>query len=356
MTHKKANDFIRKWNKELAIKGYSKMKLPEKMMLIEKRLKEVKSSMIETMRGEWNSKEPEQKPKVKSVRKKVVKKAPKKQVPKEAPKKKVPKGSHKMPDGSIMKNSDMSSDIVVTKQRVLPKKKEAKQEKKQPVKSKTNVDRKERKELEEAFNKAFNKTVYQVLGIPNKSNPSLQEIKTMCRKLQLANHPDKGGSVQKIAAINEACDVLSSTIISDEEPDIQPMLRNFTKKYDLKSVQNMKALNDLEKSFKGDLQKLRTELSNYDEDEDVDLDENERGQREDKVLEGIEKRKGGKEIVNKYFDIKNNFIEKARKKRKALMRELNKEYKKTKEEARKKEFYKINNFIILLYIKCRLIQ
>ena len=73
MTHKKANDFIRKWNKELAIKGYSKMKLPEKMMLIEKRLKEVKSSMIETMRGEWNSKEPEQKPKVKSVRKKVVK-------------------------------------------------------------------------------------------------------------------------------------------------------------------------------------------------------------------------------------------------------------------------------------------
>ena len=337
MTHKKANDFIRKWNKELAIKGYSKMKLPEKMMLIEKRLKEVKSSMIETMRGEWNSKEPEQKPKVKSVRKKVVKKAPKKQVPKEAPKKKVPKGSHKMPDGSIMKNSDMSSDIVVTKQRVLPKKKEAKQEKKQPVKSKTNVDRKERKELEEAFNKAFNKTVYQVLGIPNKSNPSLQEIKTMCRKLQLANHPDKGGSVQKIAAINEACDVLSSTIISDEEPDIQPMLRNFTKKYDLKSVQNMKALNDLEKSFKGDLQKLRTELSNYDEDEDVDLDENERGQREDKVLEGIEKRKGGKEIVNKYFDIKNNFIEKARKKRKALMRELNKEYKKTKEEARKKE-------------------
>jgi hypothetical protein len=86
----------------------------------------------------------------------------------------------------------------------------------------------------------------------------------------------------------------------------------------------MKALNDLEKSFKGDLQKLRTALVNYDEDEDVDLDENERRQREDKVLEGIEKRKEGKVIVSKYFDIKNNFIEKARKKRKALIRALNK--------------------------------
>ena len=310
MTHKKANDFIRKWNKELAIKGYSKMKLPEKMMLIEKRLKEVKSSMIETMRGEWNSKEPEQKPKVKSVRKKVVKKAvPKKEAPKkEAPKKKVPKGSHKMPDGSIMKNSDMSSDIVVTKQPVLPKKKEEKQEKKKPVKSKTNVDRKERNKLEAQFKRTFKKTVYKVLGIPNKSNPSLQEIKTMCRKLQLANHPDKGGSVEIIASINEACNVLSSTIISDDESEtgLQTILRKFTNKYDLKLVQNTKGLNDLENSYKDDLQKIRAEIAKYDQDD------------EDEVLVEIEKRKGGKDIVKKYFDIKNNFIEKARKKRKAL--------------------------------------
>ena len=307
MTHKKANDFIRKWNKELAIKGYSKMKLPEKMMLIEKRLKEVKSSMIETMRGEWNSKEPEQK---------LVKKAvPKKEAPKkEAPKKKVPKGSHKMPDGSIMKNSDMSSDIVVTKQPVLPKKKEEKQEKKKPVKSKTNVDRKERNKLEAQFKRTFKKTVYKVLGIPNKSNPSLQEIKTMCRKLQLANHPDKGGSVEIIASINEACNVLSSTIISDDESEtgLQTILRKFTNKYDLKSVQNMKGLNDLENSYKDDLQKIRAEIAKYDQDD------------EDEVLAEIEKRKAGKDIVKKYFDIKNNFIEKARKKRKALIRALNK--------------------------------
>lgn len=326
MTHKKANDFIRKWNKELGIKGYSKMKLPEKRLLIEKRLKEVKSSMIETMRGEWNSKEHEQKPKVKSVRKKVVKKAvpkkeapkkeaPIKEVPKEEPKKsdsliakekdildtwkqilnpqlkvvysnddkdqmkklysksltmlsklvskysgrtqstelkqlkkmggsgmvirkwaegknissasslgvditsllklnkkEVPKGSHKMPDGSIMKNSDMSSDIVVTKQPVVPKKKEEKQEKKPTAVPKTTVMRRKRNDLEEKFKKVFNKTVYKVLGIPNKSNPSLQEIKVICRKLQLANHPDKGGTSEMIAAINEACNILSSTI------------------------------------------------------------------------------------------------------------------------------------------------
>ena len=123
-----------------------------------------------------------------------------------------------MPDGSIMKNKDMSSDIVVTKQPVLPKKKEAKQEEKPTAVPKTTVMRRKRNDLEEEFKKVFNKTVYKVLGIPNKSNPSLQEIKVICRKLQLANHPDKGGTSEMIAAINEACNILSSTIKSDETP------------------------------------------------------------------------------------------------------------------------------------------
>ena len=73
MTHKKANDFIKKWNKDLMIKNYSKLKIKEKTDLIEKRLKEIKSENINIMKSEWKGK----------------------------PKKKV------MPDGSIMKNSDM---------------------------------------------------------------------------------------------------------------------------------------------------------------------------------------------------------------------------------------------------------
>ncbi len=53
-THKIANDFIRKYNKELAIKGYSRLSVKEKTALIEKRLKEVKSEMITDMKKEWS--------------------------------------------------------------------------------------------------------------------------------------------------------------------------------------------------------------------------------------------------------------------------------------------------------------
>ena len=52
-THKISNDFIRKWNKTLAIKGYSKMSVKDKTALIEKRLKEVKLVMVKDMRKEW---------------------------------------------------------------------------------------------------------------------------------------------------------------------------------------------------------------------------------------------------------------------------------------------------------------
>ena len=43
LTHKDVNTFIRKYNKQVVIKGYSKMKLANKMALVESRLKEKKS-------------------------------------------------------------------------------------------------------------------------------------------------------------------------------------------------------------------------------------------------------------------------------------------------------------------------
>ena len=43
LTHKEVNTFIRKYNKQVVIKGYSKMKLANKMALVESRLKEKKS-------------------------------------------------------------------------------------------------------------------------------------------------------------------------------------------------------------------------------------------------------------------------------------------------------------------------
>ena len=57
LTHKEVNTFIRKYNKQVVIKGYSKMKLANKMALVESRLKEKKSSKygleVET-RLEWS--------------------------------------------------------------------------------------------------------------------------------------------------------------------------------------------------------------------------------------------------------------------------------------------------------------
>ena len=120
MTHKKANDFIRKWNKELGIKGYSKMRLPEKMLLIEKRLKEVKSSMIETMKNEWTVPGKKHwefqintrggtKQNKRSVKKKETpkKEAPEKKVPKDSHKKEVPKEEPKKSDSLIAKEKDI---------------------------------------------------------------------------------------------------------------------------------------------------------------------------------------------------------------------------------------------------------
>ena len=42
LTHKEVNTFIRKYNKQVVIKGYSNMKLANKIALVERRIKENK--------------------------------------------------------------------------------------------------------------------------------------------------------------------------------------------------------------------------------------------------------------------------------------------------------------------------
>jgi hypothetical protein len=51
-THKVANAFIKKYNKEFAIKGYSKMNIHDKNALIEKKLKNA-PHRINHARLEW---------------------------------------------------------------------------------------------------------------------------------------------------------------------------------------------------------------------------------------------------------------------------------------------------------------
>ena len=128
MTHKKANDFIKKWNKDLMIKNYSKLKIKEKMDLIEKRLKEIKSENISIMRSEWKGEKPKKKVMVNSsnftldnlnLAFLMATKSTKLGMPLDKDRSKfkvvksvkkstnVPKGSHLMPDGSIMRDSEM---------------------------------------------------------------------------------------------------------------------------------------------------------------------------------------------------------------------------------------------------------
>ena len=49
-THKIANNFIRKYNKEFSIKGYSKLKISDKLKLISKVV-----SKNPKMKTEWNN-------------------------------------------------------------------------------------------------------------------------------------------------------------------------------------------------------------------------------------------------------------------------------------------------------------
>ena len=75
-THKVANDFIRKYNKEFAIKGYSKMKIHEKLKLIEakltnapRRMKHIKKEWND-IKGSYHKSSPTPDPKKKYVKKK----------------------------------------------------------------------------------------------------------------------------------------------------------------------------------------------------------------------------------------------------------------------------------------------
>ena len=89
---------------------------------------------------------------------------------------------------------------------------------KSPVTS-PKIKKAERKRLDKDFREKYKMNIYQALEIPNNSNPSPAEIKQICRKLKLKNHPDKGGSVDKFQAIDEACKIMNETFQGADEPD-----------------------------------------------------------------------------------------------------------------------------------------
>jgi len=54
-THKIANDFIRKYNKELKIGGYSGLRIKEKLNLIEKKVNQLKAENVKLIAEDWNN-------------------------------------------------------------------------------------------------------------------------------------------------------------------------------------------------------------------------------------------------------------------------------------------------------------
>ena len=66
------------------------------------------------------------------------------------------------------------------------------------------------------FKKQYKKSIYQVLELgtqaQSEANPkSPAEIKKICRRLKLKNHPDKGGSADIFSSIQDACDIFMKT-------------------------------------------------------------------------------------------------------------------------------------------------
>lgn len=88
-THKIANDFIRKYNKELKIGGYSGLRIKEKLNLIEKKVNQLKAENIKLIKEDWNNTKSSYKIGMEANIKKreYTKKSPKKQTETEKPKK-----------------------------------------------------------------------------------------------------------------------------------------------------------------------------------------------------------------------------------------------------------------------------
>ena len=138
--------------------------------------------------------------------------------------------------------STMSTQIVPVKEKEEPKKEEPKKTK---VK-KTSIKRTLRSERNIKFQKVYNKSIYTALGLPDKANPSRDEIKKICRKLQIQNHPDKGGKRERVQEINDACSIFYETINDKKEIKEKP------KKEEKKEDERSKLIDEIIK--KGDIE------------------------------------------------------------------------------------------------------
>ena len=119
-----------------------------------------------------------------------------------------------------------------------------------PPASKVPFKKAQRKQMNKAFNEKYGMNIWNALKIGADASPSPVEVKKICRKLKLQNHPDKGGDEETFKAIQEACEIYVDTILGDgEEPEyeISPAINqkqkeeigNYIRLYSAKAIKKL---------------------------------------------------------------------------------------------------------------------
>ncbi len=66
-----------------------------------------------------------------------------------------------------------------------------------------------RGKLNREFKEKYKKTIYQVLGVKARVSP--EDMKKRAKELRRKNHPDRGGSADQFAKINQAIEIMLET-------------------------------------------------------------------------------------------------------------------------------------------------
>tara|TARA_R110000796_G_scaffold17137_3_gene52999 strand:- start:1224 stop:2282 length:1059 start_codon:yes stop_codon:yes gene_type:complete len=118
-----------------------------------------------------------------------------------------------------------------------------------------------RTRLNKDFKKKYDKNIWDALEMYSTSTPSPAEVKKVCRKLQLKNHPDKGGDEEVFKSIREACEIYVETFKEgdDEEAEFEipvamterqkSAISSFIKLYSASAIKKLDTIKKVQEAF-----------------------------------------------------------------------------------------------------------
>ena len=118
-----------------------------------------------------------------------------------------------------------------------------------------------RTRLNKDFKKKYDKNIWDALEMDSTSTPSPAQVKKVCRKLQLKNHPDKGGDEEVFKSIREACEIYVETFKEgdDEEAEFEipvamterqkSAISSFIKLYSASAIKKLDTIKKVEDAF-----------------------------------------------------------------------------------------------------------